>query len=141
MPAERTLEWVRKAEEDWAVIGLIRAADPGTAPDVLVFLCQQCVEKYLKALLCEEGLAVPRTHDLASLLLELLVIPLPQHPSELPDRMTGNDLIVQENYEFGLEKQMVDSMDRVDRRDKRGEIISFTSTNKYRFGYGLIFGK
>ena len=60
---------------------------------------------------------------------------------ELPDQMTGKDLIVQENYEFGLEKQMVDSMDRVDRRDKRGEIISFTSTNKYSFGYGLIFGK
>ena len=72
MPAERTVEWIHKAEEDWAVIGLIRAADPGTAPDVLVFLCQQCIEKYLKALLCEEGLAVPRTHDLASLLLELL---------------------------------------------------------------------
>ena len=67
------------------------------------------------------------------------MILLPQHPSELPDRMTGNDLIVQENYEFGLEKKMVDSMDRVDRRDLREEIISFTTNRNYRAGYDLIW--
>ena len=54
------------------------------------------------------------------------------------DRMTGNDLIAQENYEFQFEKNYVDSLDRVDRRDKRGEIISSTTTNKYRFGYDNI---
>ena len=53
--------------------------------------------------------------------------------------MTGNDLIVQENYEFGLEKKMVDSMDRVDRRDLREEIISFTTNRNYRAGYDLIW--
>ena len=58
--------------------------------------------------------------------------------NELPDKMTGNDLVVQENYEFGLEKNLVDGMDRVDRRDRRNEIVSFTSTPKYRRGYDNI---
>lgn len=58
--------------------------------------------------------------------------------SSLPDNMTGNDLIAQENYEFGLEKQLVDSYDRVDRRDKRDEIISFVSNEYFRKGYDRI---
>ena len=52
--------------------------------------------------------------------------------------MTGADLVAQENYEFGIEKQLVSQMDRVDRREKRGEIISFVSTPLYRKGYDMI---
>ena len=59
--------------------------------------------------------------------------------TKLPDKMTGNDLIVQENYEFGLEKRLVDRMDRVSRRDKRNEIISFVPNNNYRNNYDRIF--
>jgi hypothetical protein len=54
------------------------------------------------------------------------------------DKMTGDDLVKQENYEFGLEQQYFDGLDRVDRRDKRGEITSFAATAKYRSGYDLI---
>jgi HEPN domain-containing protein len=36
------------------------------------FHCQQAAEKYLKALLQESGLVVPRTHDLADVLDLLL---------------------------------------------------------------------
>jgi HEPN domain-containing protein len=36
------------------------------------FHCQQCAEKYLKALLQENGAHVPRTHDLQDLLDLLL---------------------------------------------------------------------
>lgn len=57
----------------------------------------------------------------------------------LPDKMTGNDLITQENYEFGLEKTLVDKMDRVDRRNKRDEIISAVATRKYLNNYEKIF--
>ena len=71
------------------------------------------------------------------LLRVLLVTLLLQHHRELPDQMTGKDLIVQENYEFGLEKEMVDKMDRVDRRDLRGEIVSMT-TPSFRKGYDLV---
>lgn len=56
----------------------------------------------------------------------------------LPDKMTGQDLIAQENYEFGIEKQIVNSYDRVDRRDKRGEIISMVPTSAFRKGYDKI---
>lgn len=56
----------------------------------------------------------------------------------LPDKMTGADLVAQENYEFGLEKQMVDKMDRVDRRERRGEIVSLVATERYRQGYDSI---
>ena len=58
--------------------------------------------------------------------------------SKLPDKMTGDDLIIQENYEFGLEKKLYDKMDKVDRRDKRNEIKSFVSTEVYRNNYDKI---
>ncbi len=58
-----TKEWVRKAEADYRAAGnLDRGSDP--LPDQVCFLCQQCAEKYLKALLEELGLTVPRTHVL-----------------------------------------------------------------------------
>ena len=56
----------------------------------------------------------------------------------LPEKMTGQDLIAQENYEFGLEKQMVDQMDRVDRRDKRDEVFTSPASPAYRRNYDLI---
>ncbi|MGH7172313.1 MAG: HEPN domain-containing protein [Gemmataceae bacterium] len=40
--------------------------------DGVCFHCQQCAEKYLKALLEELGLAIPRTHNLDDLLHLLL---------------------------------------------------------------------
>lgn len=54
------------------------------------------------------------------------------------DKMIGADLVAQENYEFGLEKQLVDSMDKVDRRDRRDEIISSIPNNAFRRGYDNI---
>jgi HEPN domain-containing protein len=45
--------------------------------DGVCFHCQQCAEKYLKALLQESGLAITRTHDLEALRVQLL----PTHPS------------------------------------------------------------
>lgn len=36
--------------------------------DVVCFHCQQCAEKYLKGLLEELGLTIPKTHDLVRLL-------------------------------------------------------------------------
>jgi HEPN domain-containing protein len=41
------------------------------------FHCQQCAEKYLKALLHELGLPVPKTHDLG----DLLIVLRPHHPT------------------------------------------------------------
>jgi len=57
---------------------------------------------------------------------------------QLPEKMTGADLVAQENYEFSIERDYVNKLDRVDRRDKRGEIISSAVTEKYRRGYDSI---
>jgi HEPN domain-containing protein len=71
-----TREWVRKAEDDWAIIQIARA-EPRPYRDPICFHCQQAAEKYLKALLQEAGLPVPRTHNLESLLADLMT----SHPS------------------------------------------------------------
>ena len=71
-----TQEWVQKAEADCRAAGkLARGSDP--FHDQVCFLCQQCAEKYLKALLEELGVTVPHTHVLPNLLNLLL----PHHPS------------------------------------------------------------
>lgn len=44
--------------------------------DSVCFHCQQCAEKYLKGLMEEAGLAVPKTHYLDELLIALT----PHHP-------------------------------------------------------------
>jgi len=63
-------------------------------------------------------------------------------PSEsLPDTMTGNDLVVQEQHESNVEKLLYDDMDRVDRSHKRGEVKSFVANRKYRDGFDRIWGK
>jgi len=66
-----TAQWVRKAEED---VDAARALAAQTPPrrNAACFHCQQAAEKYLKALLQELGVAVPRTHDLKQVLDLLL---------------------------------------------------------------------
>ena len=68
---KETRAWVRKAEGDWRV-AIHEAAITDPVRDVVCFHCQQCAEKYLKALLQEFGLAIPKIHDLEQLLANLL---------------------------------------------------------------------
>jgi HEPN domain-containing protein len=71
-----TAEWVSKAEDDrLAARTLNRSATP--LHDVVCFHCQQCAEKYLKGLLEELGLSIPKTHNLE----KLLILLLPHHSS------------------------------------------------------------
>ena len=71
-----TKEWVIKAEGDWAVAQREwRIKNP--VYDVVCFLCQQCIEKYLKALIQESGLFPAKTHDLGSLIGKI------QNPAKL----------------------------------------------------------
>jgi HEPN domain-containing protein len=66
-----TREWVRKAEADHRVaVSLAGAAE--RSHDQACFLCQQSAEKYLKALMEEQGMTIPRTHDLLVLVAALL---------------------------------------------------------------------
>jgi HEPN domain-containing protein len=66
-----TAKWVHKAEQDWEVAHILAGGTPPRR-DVVCFHCQQAAEKYLKALLQENGLVVPRTHELGDI-LDLLV--------------------------------------------------------------------
>jgi HEPN domain-containing protein len=66
-----TAEWVNKAEEDYQVaVRLVRSRE--RFHDQVCFHCQQSAEKYLKALLQELGVPVPRTHSLVALRTLLL---------------------------------------------------------------------
>src|SRR5437588_6795768 len=71
-----TREWVEKAEADFrGAKSLARNRPP--LHDLVCFHCQQCAEKYLKALLEELGIAVAKTHGLDELLTSLQ----PHHPT------------------------------------------------------------
>jgi HEPN domain-containing protein len=59
--------------------------------DGVCFHCQQCSEKYLKGLLEELGLPVPKIHDLAELLTKLA----PYHPTL---RSLGRGLVFLTNF-------------------------------------------
>jgi HEPN domain-containing protein len=66
-----TREWVRKAEADHRAAERL-AAGSDRLHDQTCFFCQQSAEKYLKALLDELGLTIPRIHYLDDLLDRLL---------------------------------------------------------------------
>ena len=71
-----TREWVDKAEADFRGARTLARSRP-PLHDLVCFHCQQCAEKYLKALLEELGIAVAKTHDLE----QLLSVLLPYHPT------------------------------------------------------------
>ena len=62
-----TKAWIRKAEDDLLAA---EALVQGTAHlhDQVCFHCQQATEKYLKAVLQEQGASIPRVHDLDQVL-------------------------------------------------------------------------
>src|SRR5947209_6012154 len=72
-----TQSWVAKAEVDYAAaVDLLRRRKK-PLPDAVCFHCQQCAEKYLKALLQEHSVAFAKIHDLA----QLLALAAPLDPS------------------------------------------------------------
>jgi HEPN domain-containing protein len=58
-------QWVVKAEHDLRIAEHALTLREECPMDMVCFHAQQCVEKYLKALLVLQGDDVPRTHDLA----------------------------------------------------------------------------
>lgn len=59
-------EWVAKAEGDAAAANRLAATEPAVL-DAACFHAQQCVEKYLKAVLVQRGEMFPKVHDLVAL--------------------------------------------------------------------------
>ena len=67
-----TVEWVAKAEADFATA--LRECRVRKNPnyDGICFHYQQCAEKYLKARLCEAEIPFGKIHDLVALLEQVL---------------------------------------------------------------------
>jgi HEPN domain-containing protein len=60
--------WIRRAESDLKIAkGELAKEAPAT--DAICFHMQQCAGKYLKAFLIFHGQEVPRTHDIAFLIM------------------------------------------------------------------------
>jgi HEPN domain-containing protein len=68
-----TRAWLRKAEADFALARQL-LQDDLPFYDAICFHSQQAGEKFLKALMQEIDLPIPKTHDLLRLLLLLLAV-------------------------------------------------------------------
>jgi HEPN domain-containing protein len=62
-----TQEWLEKAEGDYRTALRERRARRHPNHDAVCFHAQQCIEKYLKALLTEHEISFPKIHDLVKL--------------------------------------------------------------------------
>jgi HEPN domain-containing protein len=67
-------EWIAKAEGDFATATREMASPENPNFDAVCFHAQQCIEKYIKALLIARGVIPPKVHDLA--VLDRLVSPV-----------------------------------------------------------------
>jgi len=65
-------EWIEKAEEDYAVALREHRVRKLPSHGAVCFHAQQCIEKYLKAVLTQRGIAFAKIHDLAMLLTPCL---------------------------------------------------------------------
>jgi len=59
--------WCEKAEHDLRNAEYVLTLGKGCPTDTVCFHCQQCAEKYLKALLLFRSIGFPKTHDLVLL--------------------------------------------------------------------------
>ena len=94
---EQTREWLEKAEEDYlAALSMMELSKPKLyAP--ICFHAQQCVEKYLKALLVEHNIYFAKTHDLTAL-LNILLTTLPEWELHRDPLRTLNRYAVEYRY-------------------------------------------
>ncbi len=79
-----TREWVRKAAADLSAAERLAGAKP-PLHDAVCFHAQQSAEKYLKAVLQEFAISIPKTHDLERLLT--LVLPVAPQLAGLQRRL------------------------------------------------------
>ena len=75
-------EWVSKAENDFQAAKYLLEAGDASVLDAVCFHSQQCVEKYLKAILVAHSMLVCKTHD-----IERLCKSLPE-PNQMINEMT-----------------------------------------------------
>lgn len=96
MKAE-TAEWVAFAEADFKAAGSLMRSRARNISNIIGFHCQQCIEKYLKARLEEEGVPPPKVHSLTAL-LGLLLPKEPLWASFTPSLLLLNNYAVKFRY-------------------------------------------
>lgn len=64
-------EWVDKAENDYKNAAYTLEMGDECPTDTVCFHAQQCIEKYLKALLTYKDISFPKTHDIEALVVSL----------------------------------------------------------------------
>ncbi len=67
MSAHPVADWIEKAEGNYTSALVLMRQRTRLVPDVICNQCQQCAEKYLKALLVRRDIGFPKTHDLIQL--------------------------------------------------------------------------
>lgn len=60
-------DWLKKAEDNYISALDLAKRRRNSVPDVVCNQCQQCAEKYVKALLVRHQIEFPKTHDLREL--------------------------------------------------------------------------
>jgi len=73
--------WIEKAENDFRNAEYVLTLKENCPFDTVAYHCQQCAEKYLKAILIHRNVDFPKTHDLVVLFnllqtVEALKIPI-----------------------------------------------------------------
>ena len=85
-------QWIRKAENDLWVATLALRTKKKCPTDAVSFHAQQCIEKYLKALLAFRKLDFPKTHNLSELIAllphQILIELIPEEQEKLTDYAT-----------------------------------------------------
>ncbi|HMC57799.1 MAG TPA: HEPN domain-containing protein [Candidatus Solibacter sp.] len=89
-PAAQSAQWAAKADNDIRNAEYTLTLEVGCPFDTICFHAQQCVEKYLKALLLHASSDAPRTHDLRLLLQRL--------PSEFAEDFRMEDMVDLNRY-------------------------------------------
>jgi HEPN domain-containing protein len=78
-PSEVAKLWIDKAENDFKAVQNLLKMGEDCPFDVVCFLAQQCIEKYIKSRLVYLSLEFPKSHEIESLIKRLppgLLIPL-----------------------------------------------------------------
>lgn len=111
-----TDEWIAKAEKDYLTVNqLFKAEVP--VPEAICFHSQQCVEKYMKAILQENEVEFDKIHDLDVLLEQCksFIPELETYKNELTDLSTYAVDIRYPGIDVSKEeaKECVETMERV----------------------------
>jgi len=121
-------QWRAKALNDWTTVEILMKSEQCPAESVC-FHCQQYVEKLLKALLTQEGVEAPKTHDLRRLIqLAHPFIPELFSLVEPSDILTVHSVQTRYPDEF-YEIDVIELNEVVELAKKFGEIL-FPALNK-----------